>query len=36
MGQEGLPTFIAALIAAVVLGAMAIGGMLIVAVFSLL
>ena len=35
MGQEGIPTFLAALIAAVVLGAMVIGGMLIVAVFSL-
>ena len=36
MGQEGIPTFIAALIAAVVLGAMVTAGMVIVAVFSLL
>jgi hypothetical protein len=36
MGQEGIPGFMGALIAAVVLGAMVTAGMVIVAVFSLL
>ncbi len=36
MGQEGLPNFIGALLAAVVLGAMVTAGIILVAVFSLL
>ena len=36
MGQEGLPGFLGAIIAAVVLGAIVTVGMIIVAVFSLL
>ena len=36
MGQEGLPGFMAALVAAVVLGAMVTAGMIIIAVFSLI
>lgn len=36
MGDNGIPTFISALIAAVVLGAIVIAGMVLVAVFSLL
>ena len=36
MGQEGLPGFISAIIAAVVLGAILMAGMILVAVFSLI
>ena len=36
MGQEGLPGFIGAIIAAAILGAIATASMIIVAVFSLL
>ncbi len=35
MEQDGIPTFISALIAAVVLGVIVIGGMVLLAVFSL-
>ena len=35
MGQEGLPGFLGAIIAAVVLGAIVMAGMILVAIFSL-
>ncbi len=36
MGQDGIPSFIGVIIAAVVLGAMVMAGIVMVAVFSLL
>jgi len=36
MGQDGIPSFIGVIIAAVVLGAMVMAGIVLVAVFSLL